>query len=106
MSSTDCAKQTQRIEGSQHTQQEMDETQLDRGQRFVQADTFLFFFLYIESIELFWPGSLHFFFSVGRFFDYEPTHTQWRKVMERKGKKKKDRRIEHGYPSKCERCGM
>lgn len=91
MPSTDCAKQTQRIEGSQHThthtQQEMDETQLDRGQRLVQADTFLFFF-YIESIELFWPGSLHFFFfrSADSLITNQHTHNgeKWWREKEKK----------------------
>lgn len=94
MPSTDCAKQTQRIEGSQHThthtQQEMDETQLDRGQRLVQADTFLFFF-YIESIELFWPGSLHFFFF-GRPILWLRTNTHT--MAKSDGEKRKKRKID------------
>lgn len=77
-----------RISTHTHTQQEMDETQLDRGQRFVQADTFLFFFI-SNQLNCFGRGHSISFFSVGRFFDYEPTHTQWRKVMERKGKKER-----------------
>lgn len=90
MPSTDCAKQTQRIEGSQHTHTHnkrwMKRSWIEDSDSFKQ--TRFYFFLYrINWIVL--AGVTPFlFFSIGRFFDYQPTHTQWRKKMERKGKKK------------------
>lgn len=79
-----------RISTHTHTQQEMDETQLDRGQRFVQADTFLFFFI-SNQLNCFGRGhSISFFFGRPILWLRTNTHT----MAKSDGEKRKKRKID------------